>query len=250
MSQALSVVAAEKRDDEDRELHPVTIALAHAALSDNPEDRTEFVSDLISAGMPTDVFIEVYAADAARYLGDMWGANKLSFVDVTIGTARLQETVRKLSGRHPNLSASERRPEILLATPLEENHVFGIMVAATKFEALGCHVRLAVGQTPTQIAEFHHSQSFDMFGISLSHTRFIRSVKDIVKAVRRTPQRTPIVLGGSLTDDPALDLKDTTGVDHVISDAKKALRLCNIELPSLATTREATTKNGHQVLEG
>lgn len=250
VSQALAVVAAEHRDEAEADTHPVTVALAHAALSDEPEDRAYFISDLMSAGVELEDMIHNYAAQAARHLGKLWENNEISFVDVTIGTARLQETVRKLAGRVTRRSLATRRPEILLIVPKEEDHVFGFMVAAAKFEALGCRVCLTVGEPLSKIVDIYRSQSFEMVGISLSSTRNISYVRSLVSALKKGPRHTPVVLGGSLLETGDRDLKSETGADHVTVDAKNALRLCNVELPSQVTTREATTTMDETSSEG
>lgn len=236
VSEAMSRVAFDKHRVATPDVDPITIALSSAVLSDDPDDRTIFISDLMAAGVTAEEVILTHTVNTARHLGELWSRNKISFVDVTIGVARLQETVRKLSGRHPITLPRGRRPNILLCLPDGEDHGFGLMVAAAEFEILGCRVTLSIGQISKEIMNLYKSQTFDMVGFSLSSNRRARAVAQLVKTLRTAPKSTPIVLGGGLAQTPNAKLQAELGVDYLSPDAKSALRYCDIELPSLTTT--------------
>ena len=51
---------------------------------------------MVAAGVSTADVAEDYVAQAARRLGEAWVDDTLSFSEVTIGAARLQEIVRSL----------------------------------------------------------------------------------------------------------------------------------------------------------
>ena len=78
----------------------------------------------------------------------------LSFSQVTIGAARLQEIVRSLG--HTDVSGSVTVPlghRILLVIPPEEDHTLGAFVAANQFRRYGLWVHLAIRQSADEVAE-------------------------------------------------------------------------------------------------
>ncbi|NNK78183.1 MAG: hypothetical protein HKP40_05665, partial [Litoreibacter sp.] len=71
--------------------------LSDAALQDDPGARQKIIADIVLGGASPARFISSYASDAARHLGYLWETNQISFAEVTIGVARLQEAVRRMA---------------------------------------------------------------------------------------------------------------------------------------------------------
>jgi methylmalonyl-CoA mutase cobalamin-binding subunit len=153
--------------------------------------------------------------------------DEISFADVTIVTARLQETVRALGrvprGGHPDTrrrreTAPIARARVLLIIPRPEEHTFGAFVVADQIRRHGCEVDIAMDLHPRQIAEKVRKTRYHMVGITASGRRSLASAKELVETIRASVTRvTPIVLGGSVVGGGS-DLKAMTGVDHVVSD--------------------------------
>lgn len=227
VSQAMSLVLTD-RGESRAECYLNTIhRLALACIDDDPDLRREAIADVMATGTSGQDFMMLHAADTARYLGDLWAKNSISFVDVTIGTARMQETVRSISARQNFGDAPKGAPQILLTVPHPEDHMLGVFLARESFRALGCSVTLAIGMTDREVAAKATATPYSMIGVSISSTRTIRAAGDLIKSIRGALcTNTPIVVGGARVMMP--DLLRETGADYAISDAKEALVACNI----------------------
>ena len=94
-------------------------------------------------------------------MGERWFANTLSFADVTIGAARLQETVRALDQRR-SMDARAYGDRILLVVPHTEHHTLGVFVASQQFRRRGVDVpcrtrRRGTRQVPPVPVGVHNS---------------------------------------------------------------------------------------------
>ena len=231
--QALSEVVSKTRPDLTQDYGHSIQALTDAVLSIDPDARNVVIARLIEGGVTTDDFVTDYAPDVARHLGALWEDNDISFVDVTIGVARLQETVRVLSSHRTRTAHGPSRPKVMLIVPTEEDHVYGGLTAALAFEKLGCEVTFAVGHATTELVQSCHETHFDMVGISVSSRRNMRVARSLIGALRKASlQSIQIVIGGGLASADDLDLRTQTGADHVTSDPEVALERCGIRLGS------------------
>lgn len=202
------------------------------AFVDNDDSlRHDVISALQAHGLTNKDIIEHIIPTTARLMGERWFDNKLSFADVTIGAARLQETIRAL-----NVKASRETVLngdcILLVVPRTEYHTLGVFVAANQFRCLGIDVHLAVGMHPRQVAHLVKRHRFPAVGITASGRRSLIAARELVDAVRNSvPKITPIIIGGSVTK-LSLDIKQMTGADHVTSDPERVIDLCGLETSS------------------
>lgn len=219
-------------------------ALGDAFLSDTPEKRYAMFARMRSDGMETSEMIDHIIPEVARILGQRWADDTISFADVTIGSARLQETVRALVAREVSSTirganspyrrldrANARR--VLMVIPQPEQHTLGVFVAADQFRRLGFEADILVDHHPRQMALALRNKHYAMIGITVAGRRTLATAKELVKTVRASVTRvTPIVLGGSLVGAEQ-DLKRATGVDHVVNSVSNALMLCGLNIAEL-----------------
>lgn len=204
-------------------------SLTEAYLDADEQRRHDALASVMSKGVSAADIIETVVPNTARYLGELWAHDKLSFAEVTIGAARLQETVRAIGDRNIACNQEMTRPCILLIVPRLEQHTLGIFVLAEQFRRLGVLVHLTLGSNPAEIVRLTRKHKFAMVGISASSRRTLASVTELVKTIRSGILRvTPIIVGGPVTSLD-VDLKALTGADHATSDAQEALSLCGIE---------------------
>lgn len=159
----------------------------------------------------------------ARRMGDHWLADRLSFAEVTIGSARLQQVLHAhtRSRRYPTQQQAHR---ILMIVPLNEQHTLGAHVAAHIWRDKGVHVEMALGMTPAQIALRVRRNRFSAVCISVSARRNLAQAQVVVESIKAvTRSNLTIFVGGSVT---ALDcdIKALTGCDVVSSDPAVVLR--------------------------
>ncbi|MEM9433378.1 MAG: cobalamin-dependent protein [Pseudomonadota bacterium] len=226
--QALSKLSAHRRfSPADRAEQDISL-LCDALLDDDPTTLRPVVTKLLDGDITPETFIQSYAGDAARRIGTMWEENKISFADVTIAVARLQESVRRIQSRNVNFLNMENRPEVLIVVPRDEDHMIGAFICRDAFEELGCTCTLSIGQRVREVSMLAGSHRFDMVGISISSSRTVKTAARLVKEIRTKLRRsTPIVIGGGITQQDR-DLCAETGADLATSDPKKAVEFCNI----------------------
>lgn len=228
VSRALARVMEDSKPDQLNEYAETIDALCKAFTDDDPEMRRKLVQELLVAGLETSEFIDSHVGDTARALGDQWERNEISFVDVTIGTARLQESVRRLAARDERPPPEATAPHVLLTAPHNEDHLLGLFVVARHFEDLGCVVHIAIGHHPSEIAAIVAKKKLDLIGISISSSRTIETARKIVTEIRvKTTKTTPIVLGTTLEGANRKALAQV-GADFLSSSASEALSLARV----------------------
>jgi len=214
-------------------------------LAETEDPRRSAIERLRRDGVTPAEIIDQIIPGVARLLGQMWADDAMSFADVTIGTARLQETVRRLhtqmlSSSSNGLSVNSvrhtpiRDQHVLLVIPRSEHHTLGTFVAADQLRRFGYDVDIVMDEHPRQIATALRKKRYVMVGITAAGRRTLASARELVDIIRATATRvTPVVLGGSLVST-GLDLKQITGVDHVANDIETALRLCGLGIVETA----------------
>ena len=229
-ARALSVVAARKkarRLSHDDWIDELCQAFIHPA----EEPRHAAVSMLIANGVSSETIIDEYIPLTARRLGEGWVNDTLSFAQVSIGGARLQETVRALRRRSGGVAATvplgrAAGRKILMAIPCREDHTLGAFVAASQFRRQGFSVHMAIGQEAEEIGETAMASDFDLIGISGAGRRALAPIVKIVERIRQSCSPLPPIVVGGTVCNLELDVCAWTGADFATTSPKRALALC------------------------
>lgn len=203
--------------------------LCAAYVSQDEKLRHEAIARLLHEGVTADEIVTSVIPDAARLLGQKWGDDEMSFVEVTIGTARMQETVRALLSRK-EADADDHMGTVLLVLPYTEEHTLGTFVAAELFRRQGYEAHISVADSPQEIANRVARHRYHMIGVTASGRKSLASIKDIVDTLRKSvPRLMPVVVGGSILDY-GHDIVALTGADHATCDPVDALKACGLPL--------------------
>jgi methanogenic corrinoid protein MtbC1 len=234
-TRALSVLSR-KTEDLPPSLDARIKAVCDAFIAAEDTERQDIIDRMRAEGLRSEDIISHVIPAIARRMGEMWAADEISFVHVTIGTARLQETVRALSVRNRTVNTASGRRAILLVLPKTEDHSLGAFIAAEQFRRFGYFVEIAVDQSPRQIAELARRKRFAMIGLTASGRKTLASAREFVDILRGTATHvSPIVIGGSVLDT-GLDVRAMTGADHVARDARTALEKCGLSTAETGTS--------------
>lgn len=202
--------------------------LCDAFVSSESEARHRALARLLDRGVSSEQLVNVVIPETARMMGDRWFANKLSFAEVTIGAARLQETVRSIALRRGVSDIPPDAPSMLMIVPRLEHHTLGVFVAADQLRAKGVHVQIAVGMHDIEITHLVRKHRFPLIGISASSRRSLPAVRDLVTSLKSAvPKITPVVVGGGVTT-LGVDVKSITRADFVTNDPQEALVLAGL----------------------
>lgn len=212
--------------------------LADLFLSRDAEEAKLAVDRVLGDGVSINDTIDHVLPAVARLLGERWFADDISFVDVSIGTARLQETVRSLRARERAIpAATERVARVLMVIPASEEHTFGMVVAADQLRRRGLLVDLSVAERRQELALRVRNANYKMIGITASGVRTVAAVKELVDNIRRNAQQfTPIVLGGAIAEADE-QLKERVAVDMISTDICDAAKRFGL-LPASAAKLE------------
>ncbi|AHM03490.1 PpaA, heme-binding protein SCHIC domain protein sensory protein, regulator for photosystem formation [Roseibacterium elongatum DSM 19469] len=222
--------------------------MCQAFIDVHDDPRRLVIMRLRQNGVSVEDIVDIIIPAIARSLGQRWADDEISFAEVSIGSARLQETVRALGSPtragHLGIGASipdkpqadpaprtgdEAEKRVLLIIPRSEHHSLGAFVCADQLRRMDYAVDIAVDQHLRDITNTVRQRRYAMIGITAAGRRALASARDLVQCIRiNTVRATPIVLGGSILESRS-DLRKLTGVDHVASDMASALALCGLE---------------------
>ena len=169
-----------------------------AVISRNDEAQIELIEALITRGISLELLYEIFIPQAAERLGDLWKKNKVTFVDVNIGTQRLQRLSRIYEKQYlgPMYLFSEG-PEILLILPRNEVHTLSLITASGIFKKNGANPFVAVGYSNEEIVKLISENNFKLIGISVSNTGNISDCVETANYIRTCiPDKIPMVIGG------------------------------------------------------
>lgn len=175
---------------------------------------------LLAAGATFERLQRDLLAPAARLMGEFWLQDRRSFAEVSIGVARLHETLRVLEqdDRATIESAPEPRAQALLCPTPGEGHLFGVAMAAACFRRAGWRV---VSATPASVAELRRTIAggrFDAIGVSIGGEAMLDAARAAIRAARRAAPSARLLAGGPLAQLRP-DLVAAVGADRVVADA-------------------------------
>lgn len=200
---------------------PLAVALeAHELLAE--------VEGYLAQGLSAErIFIELLAP-AARHLGSEWTADRIDFLDVTMGLWRLQEVLREVAARAgPGTPPSADRRSLFSPFPGDQ-HSFGAAMIDECFTRAGWSSDLLTEPTRALLLARVAATDYDLVGLTVSCDCHIGQLPSLIVAVRNV-SRNPnvrLLLGGRvLIDDP--DLAQRSGADGTAATALEALDLAD-----------------------
>ena len=110
--------------------------LAKLVLGSNDEEAAGFILGLKDGGVSLDSLHMELLEPTARHLGELWNQDRIDFVDVTLGVARLQRLVHVFEGLDEIPDYDEKR-KVLLATAPGEQHSLGSTIVQKFLRAAG-----------------------------------------------------------------------------------------------------------------
>jgi methylmalonyl-CoA mutase cobalamin-binding subunit len=165
--------------------------------------------------------------ETARRLEAGWESDRLSFVDVTIAAARLQDALRRL-GRI-TLPPPDA-PVVAMIVPPWEQHTLAAAFAAQAIRDRGAHVRAISGASAGRIADLVARMPVEGLLLSVGCTAALHRAPPLIAALRTATRRAvPVVAGGPGICDRVDRLK-LSGADYVTNDMDAALSFCRIPL--------------------
>ena len=190
----------------------VGVALAHLELL-----RTNGIS-------LESLFLDLLAP-CAQLLGDLWLADECSFIDVSIGLARLQQILRELSPDFEPDATDEAHPNrrILLMLAPGEQHAFGLSLVEHFLRRSGWEVTVA-SSDGSAVTGLLRKEWFSVVGLSMSCVGLLDGLQSCIRSLRRASrnQGLTILVGGAAFNE-CPDLVSHAGADATAGDSRLAV---------------------------
>ncbi len=179
---------------------------ARALILPEAETSRLMFMGLRDAGKTPDTLSLDYVATAARRLGEWWSADRCSFLDATIGSARLHILQHSLRGEFTAIGQPRPVRQSAFFAPVPgESHGLGVSIAADFFHRAGWYVDLSTPETVDALCARVCDDHYDLIGLSAACTAVTDSVEQSVRCIRAVRPDARIVLGGYLTElEPGL----------------------------------------------
>ncbi|TFL19318.1 hypothetical protein [Jannaschia formosa] len=166
----------------------------------------------------------------ARLLEEGWNTDRLSFVDVTIAAARLQDAVRVLG----QFTLPARTDALVMVVPPWEQHTLPASLAAARLRRKGVPIRLIQAISVPQMLPLIARCGPAGVLISVGSYRSAGKLRPLIGALRsHVPRALPIVVGGPAMESDAAVCR-RSGADLATNDLDAALSFCELALDDVA----------------
>lgn len=197
--------------------------LCLALLSEDDHAGAEFIQNLRVEGTSIEAAYLVYLAGAARMLGEWWEEDRVTFVEVTLGTSRMYAIMRALRDQFPMKHRSSDRSAVFVSVP-GETHVLGVRMAADLFRKEGWEIDLLIDKSHDELVETISQSDAIIIGISAGGEHAVEPLSKLIIALRISNPKARIFISGNIVDD-AREAIDLMGADGVVTDVEDAKRI-------------------------
>lgn len=174
-------------------------ALAMALIDPDRDLCRQIILDIEAQGTPVESLYLDYLAAAARRLGDLWTEDRVSFADVTLGTARIYGILRTIDTPLDRAWPGAQPLGLFVSVP-GEAHVLGIRMAADLFRRQGWEIELLVGLDHAEtVARFAASQHM-LVGLSAADERGLLPLARLLLALRAERPGVRVLVSGHIVD--------------------------------------------------
>ena len=210
--------------------HNNVIEFAATLVDGSNSDQRKFLDTHFKSEKSITYLYERFFPETARFLGNQWSQDLLTFGKVTVGIGNLQVLLKQYDHLYSkNTVTFGSAPNILLLTPPNESHTFGSLIAHRMFKNLGCNSFLMVKPRANEIQTVLEVNTFSLIGISLTDFTLLDEVKKLVALIRTSaPANCPIILGGEIENwtDSSLNIP---GLDAISSKPADILEMCDLK---------------------
>ncbi len=202
----------------------------HAAAIEETQGAMEaFLRDLVRQKIPAGTVADIYIPALARQLGDDWLDDRVSFMEVTLASSRMQGMLRAIGAAwSADLAAPGLSGALLLVVPVHEQHTLGSMVLLGQLRRMGVSVRLSVAPESGELRNILAVGSYQGVLISASSAARLAELRAVVDEVRRSAPTGMVVAIGGYILQCGIDIKAATGVDFATGDLGLVLQACGI----------------------
>lgn len=212
---------------EDQPFSDLAHAYLAALLGGERQRASRLVLDAVEGGRGVqEIYLGVFQP-CQHEIGRLWQMNQISVAQEHYCTAATQLIMSQL---YPYLFASARIGRTLVATCIAGDlHEIGVRMVSDLFELHGWDTFYLGANTPVQsIVEAVREQQADVLAISATITPHLKSVQELIQAVRSAPDCATVkILVGGYPFRIVPELWRQLGADGCAQDATTAVDLAN-----------------------
>lgn len=176
-------------------------AFCDALIAADPSRSQHFFETLIGQGKTTEVLCLGYFHRAACRLGERWIEDHASFLEVTLGCARLHGLLREMGNAFvPATPSTQPDMRALFASAPGDTHVFGVTLAASFFRRAGWTVDTRIDADVLSLSHQAISGRYAFVGLSIGCEATLPALKDLIATIRRAEAPPPILIDGPLCE--------------------------------------------------
>ena len=194
----------------------LTSTIYESVLESDTEHQISLVNTALAKDLTLDYFYNSMAPMIAEMLGDAWKDDTLSFSQVTVALGKLRLLCQEFEAKYfSGVETIYASTNILIVSLDGDNHTFGAYIASLKLRKFNINTHLSVSETETEVLDKIKNGNFAVVGVSVGSEKAIKSVNQLVKAIKKH-HNMPIIAGGSF-------------VSNNIDSAKKVLEVDGLE---------------------
>jgi MerR family transcriptional regulator, light-induced transcriptional regulator len=230
-SWVVALLAARKSSADTAMRSDLLAAFRLAAIDESPAALEVFLRDLVRQKVSAASVADLYIPALARQLGDDWLEDRVSFMEVTLASSRMQAMLRAIGAAWTADLAGPRHPAtLLLIVPAHEQHTLGAMVLLGQLRRMGVSVRLSVAPETAELRGLLSAGQYDAVLISASSMARLADLRAVVQEVRRHGPRGQIVAVGGHILQSGVDVAAATGADLATCDPATVFEACGIRV--------------------
>lgn len=198
------------------------LAAAIALTTGSEQEAVAAIEALDDPLNGLDWFLAERLGPIAREIGDLWTADKVSFLEATVGASRIYSHLR-YRRRPPLMPDRGARKSATFALVPGDMHTIGISAATDVFRARGWDITLLIGQSHEELnAQFETSQDL-LFGFSAGSGHSLAALGRLVVALTVARPAALVLVSGQIATEPGAILA-LPGVDFCEADMEGASR--------------------------
>ncbi len=194
--------------------------LAYDLLRADPDSAFRRVERLRVSGATMSQIYLNHLALAARLLGDWWDADRVTFVEVTVGAGRIYAIMRALRSSFIAHDPELRRHAVFATVP-GESHSLGVSMAADLFRERGWQIDLITSKDHDELIAALEDAQCLLIGLSASGLRSLTNTARLIVAVRIAVPGALILVSGKIVDEQP-NIVGIVGADRAASDFESA----------------------------
>jgi len=239
-SQVVSLLAKRNARSTTEPRESLIDGLINASISGTKDCFSDLLSEMKRNRVSVAALADIYIPIAARRMGEAWDDDRMSWIDVSMGVARLQSLLREIGVAWAADQAGDTgHGTVLLIVPDREQHTLGPMVAMGQMRRFGVSVCLRIAPGLDELRSLVAARSFDGVMISVAVAEKLDSIRKLVSFLKQaSASPLPVIVGGAVmaTRD---DAADCTGADLATNDIGAALEAIGLKFDAFCVLKRA-----------